>query len=199
MAKSVFRRDFLQSARNVRNSGGATPERSFYAALSVLLNGIGDALKPKVTVVMEMKNQGAGNPDGGLFTEEQFDRKTLKLKDAQSPNRGVIEVKSPAEPVGDISKTTQIEKYWHQYRLVLVTNLRDWQLIGERDGNRVTLERFELATNESEFWALAEHPDVAQKKLGEAFEDFLSRVLLHKADIADPKDLAALLLTRHDK
>ena len=110
MAKSVFLRDFLQSARNVRNSGGATPERSFYAALSVLLNSIGDALKPKVTVVMEMKNQGAGNPDGGLYTEEQFDRKTLKLKDAQSPNRGVIEVKSPAEPVGDISKTTQIEK-----------------------------------------------------------------------------------------
>ena len=140
MAKSVFLRDFLQSARNVRNSGGATPERSFYAALSVLLNGIGDALKPKVTVVMEMKNQGAGNPDGGLFTEEQFDRKTLKLKDAQSPNRGVIEVKSPAEPVGDISKTTQIEKYWHQYRLVLVTNLRDWQLIGEH-----VRERYEAA------------------------------------------------------
>ena len=76
---------------------------------------------------------GGLDPDGGLYTEEQFDRKTLKLKDAQSPNRGVIEVKSPAEPVDDISKTTQIEKYWHQYRLVLVTNLRDWQLIGERD------------------------------------------------------------------
>ena len=52
MTKSVFLRDFLQSARNVRNSGGATPERSFYAALSVLLNGIGETLKPKVTVVM---------------------------------------------------------------------------------------------------------------------------------------------------
>ena len=120
MTKSVFLRDFLHSARNVRNSGGATPERSFYAALCVLLNGIGDTLKPKVTVVMEMKNQGAGNPDGGLYTGEQFDRKTFKLKDAQSPNRGVIEVKSPADAVGDISKTTQIDKYWQQYCLVLL-------------------------------------------------------------------------------
>ena len=60
----------------------------------------------------------------------------------------MIEVKSPADAVGDISKTTQIEKYWHQYRLVLATNLRDWQLIGERDGERVTLERFELAASE---------------------------------------------------
>ena len=90
------------------------------------MNGIGDALKPEVIVVMEMKNQGAGNPDGGLYTEEQFDRKTLKLKDAQTPNRGVIEVKSPADAVGDISITTQIEKYWHQYRRVLGTNPRDW-------------------------------------------------------------------------
>lgn len=76
---------------------------------------------------------------------------------------------------------------------MLVTNLRDWMLIGERGGQRVTLERFTLAADEAGFWALANHPAKAQTDQGEAFEDFLARVLQHNAPLADPKDLAALL------
>ena len=76
---------------------------------------------------------------------------------------------------------------------MLVTNLRDWLLIGERGGQRVTLERFTLSADEAGFWALASHPAKAQAVQGEAFEDFLARVLLHNAPLADPKDLAALL------
>jgi len=76
---------------------------------------------------------------------------------------------------------------------VLVTNLRDWLLIGERAGQRVTLERFTLAADEAAFWTLASHPAKAQALQGEAFEDFLARVLLHNAPLAEPKDLAALL------
>ena len=64
MVKSAHLRGFLQSARNIRNSGGATDELSYYSAFSVLLNGIGDALKPIVMAVMEMKDSGAGFPDG---------------------------------------------------------------------------------------------------------------------------------------
>ena len=76
---------------------------------------------------------------------------------------------------------------------MLVTNLRDWLLLGERQGQRVTLERFSLAPNEISFWALAAHPTKAQTEQGDAFQDFLARVLLHNAPLADPKDLAALL------
>ena len=76
---------------------------------------------------------------------------------------------------------------------MLVTNLRDWLLLGEREGHRVTLERFSLAPNEADFWALTAHPAKAQTEKGEAFEDFLGRVLQHNAPLADPKDLAALL------
>lgn len=115
------------------------------------------------------------------------------MKNLGAPARGVIEVKSPAEPVNDTATTQQISKYWDRYKLVLVTNLRDWLLIGERDGKRVTLERFTLAADEAGFWALASHPVKAQATQGEAFEDFLARVLLHNAPLADPKDLAALL------
>jgi hypothetical protein len=158
-----------------------------------LLDGAGHTLKPKVRCVMQLKNLGAGNPDGGLFTADQFDRQTGEAKDLGQPSRGVIEVKAPVEPVDDTATTGQITKYWDRYKLVLVTNLRDWLLLGEREGQRVTLERFSLAPTEAAFWALAEHPAKAQTEQGEAFSDFLARVLLHNAPLADPKDLAALL------
>ncbi len=193
MAKPKLLEDFLNAVRGVHSTSGGTKETSYYTALNNLLDGVGHTLKPKVRCVMQLKNLGAGNPDGGLFTPDQFDRKTGEAKDLGKPSRGVIEVKAPAEPVDDTATTGQITKYWDRYKLVLVTNLRDWLLLGERQGQRVTLERFSLATNETSFWALAAHPSKAQTEQGEAFQDFLARVLLHNAPLADPKDLAALL------
>ncbi|HSO45587.1 MAG TPA: N-6 DNA methylase, partial [Rhodoferax sp.] len=193
MAQAKLLEEFLSAVRGVHSTSGGTKETSFYTALNNLLDGIGHSLKPKVRCVMQLKNLGAGNPDGGLFTADQFDRQTGEAKDLGKPSRGVIEVKAPVEPVDDTATTGQITKYWDRYKLVLVTNLRDWLLIGEREGQRVTLERFSLAPNEAAFWALAEHPTKAQTELGEAFQDFLARVLLHNAPLADPKDLAALL------
>ncbi len=193
MKKSNLLEIFLSSVRSVQSTGGGTKETSYYTALNNLLDGVGHTLKPNVRCVMQLKNLGAGNPDGGLFTADQFDRKTGETKDLGKPSRGVIEVKAPAEPVDDTATTGQITKYWDRYKLVLVTNLRDWLLLGERNGQRVTLERFSLAPNEAAFWALAAHPSKAQTEQGEAFEDFLGRVLLHNAPLADPKDLAALL------
>jgi hypothetical protein len=193
MAKAQLLDAFLSAVRGVHATSGGTKETSYYTALNNLLDGVGHALKPKVRCVMQLKNLGAGNPDGGLFTPDQFDRKTGEAKDLGKPSRGVIEVKAPAEPVDDTATTGQITKYWDRYKLVLVTNLRDWLLLGERDRQRVTLERFSLAPNEAAFWALAAHPTKAQTDLGEAFEDFLARVLQHNAPLADPKDLAALL------
>ena len=193
MAQARHLEEFLNAVRGVHSTGGGTKETSFYTALNNLLDGVGNGLKPKVRCVMQLKNLGAGNPDGGLFTPDQFDRKTDKTKDLGKPSRGVIEVKAPAEPVDDTATTGQITKYWDRYKLVLVTNLRDWLLLGERNGQRVTLERFSLAANETAFWVLAQHTSKAQTELGEAFQDFLARVLQHNAPLADPKDLAFLL------
>ena len=185
--------DFLLAARAVRATGGGTRETSYYPALRNLFDAVGAGLKPKVRAVMQLKDLGAGYPDGGLFTQDQFDRKTGEAKNPAAPARGVIEVKSPAEAVDDTAVSEQIDKYWTRYRLVLVTNLRDWLLIGERQGKRVNLERHTLAASESAFWKLAEHPDKVQHERGEAFADFLARVLRHAAPLADPKDLAWLL------
>lgn len=193
MAKPHLLASFLSATKSVYSTSGGTKETSYYTALNNLLDGVGRTLKPKVHCVMQLKNLGAGNPDGGLFTADQFDRTTAEVKNLGAPARGVIEVKSPAEPVNDTATTKQISKYWDRYKLVLVTNLRDWLLIGERGGQRVTLERFTLAADEDSFWALTSHPARAQTAQGEAFEDFLARVLLHNAPLADPKDLAALL------
>ena len=193
MAKSSLLENFLHAVRGVHRTNGGTKETSYYTALNNLLDGAGHALKPRVRCVMQLKNLGAGNPDGGLFTADQFDRASAEVKNLGAPARGVIEVKSPAEPVNDTATTAQISKYWDRYKLVLVTNLRDWLLIGERSGQRVTLERFTLALDEASFWELTAHPAKAQSQQGQPFEDFLTRVLQHAAPLADPKDLAALL------
>ncbi|TXI51090.1 MAG: DNA methyltransferase [Lysobacter sp.] len=184
---------FLASVAAIHSSGGGTKETSYYTPLNLLFDEIGRTLKPKVRCVMQLKNLGAGNPDGGFFTADQFDRKTDAPKDAGKPGRGVVEVKSPSDAVDDIASSKQIDKYWARYQLVLVTNLRDWLLLGERDGQRVTLERYTLAADEALFWDAARHAQTASKTHGEAFCDFLTRVLRHNAPLSDPKDLAWLL------
>ena len=184
---------FLTAVHGVHASGSGTKETSYYTAIDNLLDGIGDTLTPKVRCLMQLKSLGAGNPDGGLFTAEQFDRKTEAPKNPAAPARGVIEVKSPAEAVDFTAASAQVAKYWDRYRLVLVTNLRDWLLIGERQGQRVELERYVLAPSEPAFWVLAKHPLKAQRERGAAFADFLARVMLHAAPLAEPKDLAWLL------
>lgn len=184
---------FLAAVHGVHVSGSGTKETSYYTAIDNLLDGIGDALKPKVRCLMQLKSLGAGNPDGGLFTADQFDRDIDAPKNPLAPARGVIEVKAPDEAVDFTVATAQVAKYWDRYRLVLVTNLRDWLLIGERDGQRVPLERYTLAATAEAFWKLAAHPAQLQRQRGAAFADFLARVMLHAAPLSEPKDLAWLL------
>ena len=185
---------FLSACKAVHASGAGTVETSYYTAVNHLLDNVGAQLSPKVRCIMQLKNLGAGNPDGGLFTADQFHTRGGQAKDLSAPARGVIEVKSPGEPLHLTSKSLQVDKYWQRYKLVLVTNLRDWLLIGERQGQRVALERYTLAGDEASFWHdIAAHPQRSEKLHGQAFADFVQRVLLHKAPLAEPKDLAALL------
>lgn len=184
---------YLTSMLAINATGAHTKETSFYTPLNNLLDAAGRTLKPHVRCIMQLKNIGAGMPDGGLFTQDQFDKKTHDPKDLTSPARGVVEIKGLAEAVDDTATGTQVDKYWTRYRLVLVTNYRDFLLLGERDGKRVTLERHTLADSEAAFWQLAAHPHKAATELGPAFADFLARVMLHAAPLSDPKDLAWFL------
>jgi hypothetical protein len=127
----------------VRASGGATGERSSYGPLANLLNAVGGALRPKVFCVQELADQGVGHPDFGLYTTQQVQKG--KPKSGQKPERGVIEVKPIADAAWLTAESDQVAGYWQGYRQVLVTNARDFVLVGEDEGGRpVRLESFRL-------------------------------------------------------
>ncbi len=62
---------YLSDVRDTRLSGEGVSELSYYPALRDLLEDVGGGLKPKVRCFMNLKNRGAGLPDGGLFTGDQ--------------------------------------------------------------------------------------------------------------------------------
>jgi hypothetical protein len=71
----------------------------------------------------------------------------------------VIEVKPLDEEILQIASTPQVGKYWTRYRLVLVTNYREFVLIGEdAQGRPARLESFTLASSENAFWNAAATP-----------------------------------------
>ena len=183
---------YLADLRTIRASGGATGERSYYPPLSNLLNAVGAALKPKVTCVTELANQGAGHPDLGLYTARQTQKG--RPREGQLPERGVVEVK----PVGDDAWLTadsdQVSRYWGRYRLVLVTNTRDFVLLGEdATGRPAKLETFRLADSAQDFEARLEKPASFAKDVGPALGEYLCRALSHTAALVEPRDLAWLL------
>ena len=187
--------NYLRELRDIRSSGAGVPETSYYAALSNLLNEVGKKLKPRVRCVIHLADRGAGLPDGGLFTAEQFrKRPSERPLDGQKPLRGAIEVKPAKDDAFLRADGEQVSRYWREYRQVLVTNYRDFVLIGQdREGRAVRLESFRLAGDEREFWRAAAAPRALDQKLGERFVEFLHRVMLHPAPLAAPEDVAWFL------
>ena len=176
----------------VRASGGATGERSSYPALSNLLNAVGATLKPKVFCVVELADQGAGHPDVGLYAAKQV-QKGLPRK-RQVPERGVVEVKAVGDDAWLTASGDQVSRYWERYRLVLVTNTRDFVLLGEDAAGRpVRLEAFRLAETANAFAHQLEKPRAFAREIGAGLSEYLCRALSHRATLAEPKDLAWLL------
>ena len=183
---------YCADLRRVRASGGATSERSSYGPLSVLLNAVGAALKPKVFCVGELADQGAGHPDFGLYTARQVQRG--RPRKGQVPERGVVEVKSVEDDAWLTAEGDQVSRYWGRYRLVLVTNLRDFVLVGEdAEGGPAKLEVFRLAGSADEFWRKLEKPRAFAGEVGAGLGEYLARALSHRATLAEPRDLAWLL------
>ena len=184
--------DYLTDLRRIRASGGATGERSYYPALSALLNAVGTTLKPKTFCVAELAAQGAGHPDFGLYTAKQVQKG--QPKEGQVPERGVVEVKSASDNAWLTSESAQVSRYWDRYRLVLVTNTRDFVLLGEDPaGQPATLETFRLADNAEDFARRLEHSRTFARDIGAGLGEYLCRALSHRAALTEPKDLAWLL------
>jgi hypothetical protein len=85
-------------------------------------------------------------PDGGLFTQEQFQKAgDHEPMAGQMPARGVIEVKSTGDDAWVTADDEQVTRYWGRYRLVLVTNYRDFILVGQDlTGKPVKLETYKV-------------------------------------------------------
>lgn len=188
---------YLAECSLTRATKSHTAETSFYPAVKNLLDAVGDRLRPQVVCVMNLRNQGAGLPDGGLFTVDQL----TKLSDGEgtsalkaTPSRGAIEVKPPTANMPSLASSSQVTRYGNKYRHVLITNLREFWLVeyDETTSKGRVRDRFTLAKSESEFWFLASRPsDIAEKE--PAFIGFLERVLRTPAPLATPEDLAWFL------
>ena len=176
----------------VRASGGATGERSSYGPLANLLNAVGATLAPKVFCVGELADQGAGHPDFGLYAAKQVQQG--RPREAQVPERGVVEVKAVGDDAWLTAAGDQVSRYWGRYRLVLVTNTRDFVLVGEDAAGRPTkLETFRLADDADTFVRRLETPRAFARAVGAGLGEYLTRALSHRAALAEPKDLAWLL------
>ncbi|MDE2769101.1 MAG: DNA methyltransferase [Chloroflexota bacterium] len=185
--------DYLAVLRRIRVSGGATAETSSYTPLENLLNAVGGGLKPKVFCVGQLKDQGAGHPDFGLYAAKQVQRGG-QPRDDQLPEHGVVEVKSAEDDAWQTAESTQVSRYWGRYRQVLVTNYRDFLLLGEdTNGNPAKLESFRLAADAEDFDRQLEKPRVFAGRVGVGLGEYLRRVLSHQARLAEPRDLAELL------
>ena len=184
--------DYLADLRRIRASGGATGERSYYPPLTNLLNAVGSTLRPKVFCISELAQQGAGHPDLGLYGAKQVQKGQPRA--GQVPECGVVEVKSAGDDAWLTAESSQVSHYWEKYRLVLVTNTRDFVLLGEDAAGRpAKLETFRLADSAADFESKLQTPRAFARAVGAGLGEYLSRALSHRAALAEPKDLAWLL------
>jgi hypothetical protein len=185
---------YLQELREIRSARAGVQETTYYAALANLLDAVGKTLKPRVRCILQLQNRGAGNPDGGLFTADQFPKGSAEPVGSGLPSRGVIEVKSTSDDAWVVAGGTQVTKYWGRYNQVLVTNYRDFVLVGrDAQGRQVKLETYRLAQSEAGFWTAAANPRKTAARAGESFIEFLKRVMLLSAPLDSAADLAWFL------
>ncbi len=91
--------NYLTSLRDLRTTGAAVAETSYYPALATLLDAVGAELSPYVRCVGQLKNVlGSGSPDFVLYSADQFPR-------------GVVEAKSTGAELNAVAASPQVAKY----------------------------------------------------------------------------------------
>ncbi|MXZ01765.1 N-6 DNA methylase [Candidatus Poribacteria bacterium] len=160
-----------------------TPELSHYTALDNLFDAVGNELSPKVRAVVHYSESSSGQPDLGFFSGENTD-----------PDRGVVEVKGADADLDTLIASEQVDQYWQTRKLVLVTNLREFALVGQDNGGaKATLERYSLADSVPALDELLEHTTRESNRHGVSLGEYLLRVMSHRSTISEPRDLARLL------
>lgn len=185
--------DYLAEIARIRATRAGTGEVSYYGALSGALNAAGERLKPRVFCVPNLRNRGAGYPDMGLFIAARGQALEEWPAD-HPPERGVVEVDDIPTDLSVKVGSDQVRRYLSTYGLVLVTNYRDFALLGrDRRGAPERREKFSFGcADAAAFFAFARSTR-RPIGLGARFAEFLERVLLHQAPLARPEDVASFL------
>jgi len=183
--------EYITDLRAIRSTGSATAETSFYPPVDRLLNGAGQALKPPVLFSTQLRNSGAGMPDGGFFPQHNRQRRNAEPQPLTNPERGVVEIKPVEYSLDSLTNEPQTIRYLRQYGLVLITNLREFRLLKlSTTGIPQTLEYYILADSAASLWS---EPIGSFDRHSELLPDFLRRVMLYRAPLTQPKDVAWLL------
>jgi len=183
--------EYLTDLRAIRSTGSATAETSYYPPVDRLLNAAGQKLKPPVLFSTQLRNQGAGMPDGGFFPQPTRQRRKAEPPILQNPERGVVEIKPADYSLDALTNEPQTLRYLKQYGLVLITNLREFRLLQLTSAGKVqTLERYMLAASPAALW---DDPLTRFTRHADLLPDFLARVMLYRAPLVQPKDVAWLL------
>jgi hypothetical protein len=168
---------YLRRMREIRATGSATAETSYYPALEVLLNAVGATLDPKVHVIQQVASTGAGSPDFAFHER------------VSGALRGVVEAKPTSDDALRTASGDQVVRYHRRYGLVLVTNYRDFLLVAKNGRGRLRVEsRYSVADSEQAFWS--EPARRIANAHGERFFDFVADVLTRAAPILRASDLA---------
>lgn len=185
---------YLSNLANIRASGAGVAETSYYSPLEQLLTSVGATLTPKVHCVIHLRNAGAGIPDGGFFTPDQLRGHAGNDFPSPLPARGALEIKPMGDEVATVARSTQVARYIARYGQVLVTNYRDFLLVG-RDtvGRPILLEPYRLADSEAAFWSAVALPGELAAAHEERLADYLRRMLMHAAPLETPADVAWVL------
>jgi hypothetical protein len=168
-------------------------ETSYYPYLANLLSTIGKSLKPRVRCIIHPHGIGAGLPDGALITTDQKSAASDPLSEGLIPARGVIEIKSPDADAKVVASSEQVTKYIAKYGLVLLTNLREFIIMGRVDGKPRQLEVFTIAASPKDFWKAVANPQKLTEFIGASFHEYLIRALLQAAPLTSPKEVAWFL------
>jgi len=185
--------DYLGEIARIHATRAGTGEVSYYGASAGALNAAGDALKPHVFCVPNLRNRGSGFPDMGLFVVTRG-QPPEEWPEAHAPERGVVEVDDIPADLSVKANSEQVRRYLAAYGLVLVTNYRDFLLLGRDAGGRPEQrESFSFECRDAAaFFALAR----SQRRpagLAARFAEFLERVLLHQAPLVRPEEVAFFL------
>lgn len=175
---------YFESLHAVRGTGKATAEQSYKSKLEALLTALGKDFDPELHAAMELKSEGAGRPDLGIFEKKSGN---LRL---------VVEVKGPKDNIYDITSGAQVSKYGKRYGFVLVTNFREFVLVARdaQSGEPGVEARYQISASAEAFEKA--NPTALAKEHEQGLTDFLQGVFARPSPIVKPKDLAADL-ARH--